>query len=683
MTIAPERTRPVRPPLARAVAVPVAGAVVLVAAALWHLGQGAADVGLREVLGALTGDASQRAAAVTVGSRLPRLLAGVIAGAALGLAGTLLQSITRNPLAAPGTLGVNAGAHLAVVLATVTGLQLGPFSELGAAFVGAGLAAALVVGVAAGVRLTPARLILAGVAVTLMLSAVTATLMILFEQRTMGLFFWGQGTLVQTGLDGVRQAWPRLAVAGVAALLLARSLDLLALGDDTASGLGIHVRATQFLTAGVAVLLAAIAVTLTGPIGFVGLVAPHAVRLLGVRRHLPLLIGAAIWGAALLVGADAAARGVRSTALASELPAGVVTALVGAPAFVWLARRAGRTRLEAPADHGTATSSRRWPFPAVFAAALAVLAAAMVVGTVLGDLRIPLAQLGVLATGDAEDLTRRVIIDLRLPRLTVAALAGAALAVSGALLQGVTRNPLAAPSVVGVTGGAAVGALGLLLLVPAAPAGSVPLAAFVGGVLASAVVYALAWRGGGSPTALLLVGIAVAAFTTAVVAALVVGAEVRTAQALTWLAGSTYARTWTDVATLGAWVVVLLPVAWAGGRRLDLLSLGDDVPRTLGVHLQRARLAYVALAVFLAAAAVSVVGTLAFVGLISPHAARLLTGSRHHRLIPLAAVVGAALVVIADTVGRTVIAPAQIPSGLVTALLGTPYFVWLLHRSRA
>lgn len=593
-----------------------------------------------------------------------------------------MQSVTRNPLASPGTLGVNAGAHLAVVVAAATGLSLGSLSELGVAFIGAGLAAGLTLTIAAGVRLTPARLILAGVAVTLLLSAITATLMILDEQRTAGLFFWGQGTLVQTGMDGVRDAWPRLALAAAAAVLLARPLDLVLLGEETAAGLGVRVRRLQLAAATVAVFLSAVAVTLTGPIGFVGLVAPHAVRLLGVRRHRPLLVGAALWGAAMVVGADVVARGIRSTALTSELPAGVVTALVGAPAFVWLARRAGRSRVEAPADRGTVSSSRHWPFAIVLAAALAVLAVASIVGAALGDLRIPVAELGGLVTGDADELTRRVVLELRAPRLIVAALAGAALAVSGALLQGVTRNPLAAPSVIGVTGGAAVGALGLLLLVPAAPAGWVPVAAFVGGILAAAVVYALTWRSGGSPTALLLVGIAVAAFATAIVAAIVVGAEVRTAQALTWLAGSTYARTWGHAATLAIWAAVLLPVAWAGGRRLDLLSLGEDVPRTLGVHLERSRLAFVTLAVFLAAAAVSVVGTLAFVGLIAPHAARLLTGGRHHRLIPVAALVGASLVVLADTVGRTVIAPAQIPSGLVTALIGTPYFVWLLHRSR-
>lgn len=661
----------------------VVGVVVLASAGLWHLGQGAADVTLTHVLGALLGEVSGRVEAVTVGSRLPRLLAGVIAGAALGLAGTLLQTVTRNPLAAPGTLGVNAGAHLAVVAAAVTGLQLGPLSQLGTAFVGAAVAAVIVVGVAAGVRLTPARLILAGVAVTLMLSALTATLMVLFEQRTAGLFFWGQGTLVQTGLDAVQRAWPQLAVAGTAALLLSRPLDLLLLGEETAAGLGVQVRTIQLATTAVAVLLAAIAVTLTGPIGFVGLVAPHAVRLSGVRRHLPLLAGAAIWGAALLVAADAAARGVRSTALSSELPAGVVTALVGAPVFVWLARRAGRGRAEVATDHGSATTSRRWPFPLVLGTAAVILLVAMMVGIVAGDLHVPLSEVWALISGgQTTGLGRRIVLDLRMPRLTVAALAGAGLAVSGALLQGVTRNPLAAPSVIGVTGGAAVGALTVLLLLPGVPAAFVPLAAFTGGILAATVVYLLAWRRGGSPTALLLVGIAVAAFTTSVVAALVVGAEIRTAQALTWLAGSTYARTWNQAATLAGWLAVLLPAAWAAGRRVDLLTLGDEVPQTLGIRLQRTRLTIVGLAVLLAASAVSVVGTLAFVGLICPHAARLLVGGRHRRLIPTTAILGATLVVLADTVGRTMIAPAQIPSGLITALLGTPYFVWLLYRTR-
>lgn len=666
----------------RAVAVLLAGAGALAVAALWHLTQGTAELGLTDVAAAIVGTASDRAAAVLEGSRLPRLAAGVVAGAALGMAGTLLQSITRNPLAAPGTLGVNAGAHLAVVVVAVSGAGLGPLAELGTAFLGAAAAAALVAGVAAGVRMTPARLVLAGVAVTLALGAVTATLIILFEQRTAGLFFWGQGTLVQTNGDAVGHAWPRLAVAGGAALLLARPLDVLALGEDTASALGVRVRRLQLAGVAVAVLLAAVAVTVAGPIGFVGLVAPHVVRLLGVRRHLPLMVGAALWGAVMLVGADAAARTVRSTALSSELPAGVVTALVGAPFFLWLARRASRTGGDVARDRTTGRLTRTWPPTVAIAVGAGALAVALVAGLVLGDLRVSPSELWAVVAGGGSELHQRVVLGLRLPRLLVAALAGGALAVSGALLQGVTRNPLAAPSVIGVTGGAAVGALGFLLVVPGADPGLVPAAAFLGAAAAAATVYLLAWRTLGSPTTLLLVGVAVAAFTTALVAALVVGAEVRTAQALTWLAGSTYARTWQHAVALGAWLLPLLPAAWAVGRRLDLLALGDDVPRTLGVRLGRTRLTAVTIAVLLAAAAVAVVGTLGFVGLLAPHAARLLVGARHRRLVPAAALVGGTLVVVADTVGRTVIAPAQIPAGLVTALLGAPYFVWLLYRTR-
>nr|MBA2454071.1 iron chelate uptake ABC transporter family permease subunit [Chloroflexia bacterium] len=154
--------------------------------------------------------------------------------------------------------------------------------------------------------------------------------------------------------------------------------------------------------------------------------------------------------------------------------------------------------------------------------------------------------------------------------------------------------------------------------------------------------------------------------------------------ALVWLSGSTYARDWDDLQRLLPWLVVLLPVAWLAARQLDVLGLGDDAARAIGMPLERTRLAILTVAVALSAAAVSVVGTIGFVGLIGPHTARILLAGQHqHRkLVPLAAILGALLVTLADTIGRFALAPKEIPAGLVTALIGAPYFLWLLWRGR-
>jgi iron complex transport system permease protein len=156
-----------------------------------------------------------------------------------------------------------------------------------------------------------------------------------------------------------------------------------------------------------------------------------------------------------------------------------------------------------------------------------------------------------------------------------------------------------------------------------------------------------------------------------------------TGTALTWLAGSTYGRTIGQVVPVALALLVVLPLVLAGSRTLDLISLDEDVPRVLGVPLGRARLGFLAVAAVLTAAAACAVGALAFVGLVAPHAARALVGARHARSVPVAVALGAVLVSVADTVGRTVLAPTQLAAGLVTALIGAPYFVWLLWRSRS
>ncbi len=366
----------------------------------------------------------------------------------------------------------------------------------------------------------------------------------------------------------------------------------------------------------------------------------------------------------------------------SELPAGSVTALIGAPFLIWLARSSERMGTEKILRGSLHVDSRRLAYPVVLWGAVLLLLIVLVMGLLFGDIDFSFGQIINTFRGGGTALSERVLFNLRLPRLLVAVLAGAALAVSGLLLQGVVRNPIAGPEIVGITSGAGFGALLVLVLVPKAPIEAVPLASFVGAFAAFGVVYLASWRGGISPARLALVGIAVSAFCSAGINLLVVMAKLRVAQALIWLAGSTYARQWDELWRLMALPLVLLPLAWLLSRWLDVMALGEDLPRTLGIRLQQVRGISIAIAVSLAAAAVSTVGTISFVGLIAPHAARLLVGHRHRQLVPIAALLGAILVTLADTVGRVALAPKEIPSGLVTALIGTPYFLWLLLPKR-
>ncbi|MBI9114432.1 iron ABC transporter permease [Sanguibacter suaedae] len=662
--------------------------VTLLLAAV-HLTQGTADLSIADVVRAVLGlDGESQAAAVLVASRLPRLLAGILVGAALGAAGAALQSVARNPLASPDTLAVNAGGYLTVVLAAVLGITV-PFYLSGLlAFAGGLTAAGLVLALARGGGSGPTRLILAGSATTLALSALTSVLLVIFEQETLGLFVWGSGSVVQSGTRTVALAAP-VVVAGLLGLaVLAHRLDLLALGDDAARVLGVDVRTTRVLTVGVAVLLAAAAVTVAGPIGFVGLCAPVLARLVartvpGLSRHTTLLPLAALTGVVVVLGADVLLRIVLPGQLSAAVPTGIVTTVFGAATLVILARR---MRDSGPAAGGSTAHVRpRTVRRAVVVASTLVvlLVGAVVAALLLGDRLLLLGDVANWAGGQAG---RQVgfVLDQRVPRVLAALLAGAGLGLAGTMVQAVCRNPLAEPSLLGVTAGAGLGAVCVILLVPGAPVWILSAASTAGAFVTFTIVYLLAHRGGLSSDRLVLIGVGMsagaAALTTLVI---VVAAPWNVNAALTWLSGSTYGRTLSHVLPVLIALVVVTPLALVHRREMDVLSLDEDTPRALGVDVERTRLLLLAGTVVVTAGAVCAVGVVGFVGLVAPHAARALVGSRSARTLPVAMLLGALLVSVADTLGRTVIAPAQIPAGLTTALIGAPYFVWLLWRQRS
>lgn len=666
--------------------------LVLAAVACWHLTQGTSAVGGRDLLGLVTGDAAASTSDVLVSSRLPRALAGLVVGLALGAAGALFQSLARNALASPDTLAVNAGAYFAATLVAALGISL-PFLGDGLVVFAGGLAAAgLVVVLAGGGATSTTRLILAGSAVALALNSGAGALLLLFAQETTGLFAWGNGTLTQLGLDGVGQMAPVVLVALGLALLLSRRLDLLALGDDTAQVLGVPVRRTRAVGMLLAVVMCAAAVHLAGPLGFVGLCAPAAVRLVArvvptVARHAVLVPMSGLVGAVLVLLSDALVRALLSPESALVVPTGVTTTLLGAVVLVVLARRgrdAGPTRRPPTARAGRSHSRLRFAVVVVVLAALTLSAA--LVGLLAGYTWLLTGDLVHWMRGEAAPVVQ-FAMDERTPRVVAALAGGAALALAGTVVQAVCRNPLAEPGILGITGGAGLGAV--VVVTAGAATVAVPAAAITGGaaagaLVAFALVYGLTWRRGLDSDRLVLVGVGVAAGAQALTAFLLVRSNPwDTPRVFTWLSGSTYDRDWAQVVPVLVVLALALPLAWCAHRELDLMALDDDTPRLAGIGLERLRLVVLLLAALLTAAAAAAVGVVAFVGLVAPHAARAIVSGRHLRVVPVAVLLGAVLLSVADTIGRTVVAPGQVPAGLVVAAVGAPYFVYLLHRSRA
>jgi ABC-type Fe3+-siderophore transport system permease subunit len=328
--------------------------------------------------------------------------------------------------------------------------------------------------------------------------------------------------------------------------------------------------------------------------------------------------------------------------------------------------------------------SRAWWF-VVVGGLLGIVLLISIVSLGLGQVGVPVGDVWGALTGTGDDrLASRIVMDLRLPRLLLALLIGAQLAVSGAILQGVTRNALASPDLIGVTAGAGFMAVIFVLVIPEAPRILLPLAALAGGTISGAIVYLIAWKQGVSPERLALTGIAVTAiFQAAVTAIVTLSLESTNVNlALQWLTGSLYGRGWGDLLLLLPWSVIGIASALVVSHKVNLLLLGDNVAAGLGMRIERARIVLVAIAVALAASAVSISGTVAFIGLVIPHFVRLLIGADHRLVLPLSAIAGAVLLLVADDIARTVVPSLEIPAGLLTALIGAPYFIYLIMRSK-
>ncbi|HEY8477068.1 MAG TPA: iron ABC transporter permease [Chloroflexota bacterium] len=354
----------------------------------------------------------------------------------------------------------------------------------------------------------------------------------------------------------------------------------------------------------------------------------------------------------------------------------------------------GRGRPGAAATAGR-LAARPWRRQRLAGLALlgAVLVAAVLVATSLGSARIPLGTVWAVLLSpvlpqrlpaDLPASTVAIVLEVRLPRVVLAGLVGGALALAGATYQGVFRNPLADPYLLGVASGAAVGAsIGMLVALRPGGVDLVPLLAF-GGAMASVVAVYLLGRVDRRvpPTTLVLAGVAVASFLSAVNTYLMLLAGERVVQILSWLLGGLTTSTWSQVHAVLPYLLVGGSLLVLFGYRLNVLQLDEEQAKQLGVDVDRVRLALIFCSALVTAAAVSVSGTIGFVGLVVPHVVRLLWGPDYRTLLPLAALAGASFLILADTVARTVLSPTELPVGAVTAFVGAPFFVYLLRQRK-
>lgn len=602
-------------------------------------------------------------------SWLPRLVVCLLAGAALGLAGTLMQQVLRNPLASPTTLGVASGAQLALMMVTLFAPSWLLIGREWIAMAGGSLAMALVFALAWRRQLNPVVIVFAGLVINLYLAAISMGLLLFFQEELKGLLVWGSGSLAQNSWSGVSYLLPRLLVAVVLAALLVRPLAVLELDDASARSLGVSLKQLRFAGLGLAVFVTACVVSVVGLIGFIGLAAPVMVRMLGVRQLGLRLLWAPVLGALLLAATDLLLQSL-TRFWPVLIPTGAMTALLGAPLLLWLIPRLS---FKATPRATVGLVVARHPAPARF---IAILVAGLVV-VMLASL---LFGQGMNGWGWPSWFRWQAQLEWRLPRTLAAGAAGVLLALAGTLLQRVSNNPMASPELLGVSGGTFMGVIAMALLLPALPLPLMLLGGVLGAFVCLLLLVLINRKNGFQPERILLSGIAITALFEPLQAIALANGDLRVQQLLSWMSGSTYYVTPPVAYGLTGLALLMLAACLLVSRWLDLMPMGPAVATALGIRLNRAQLIILLLVAVLTASATMVIGPLSFAGLLAPHMAKLmgLVRARWHLLG--AAGCGALLMVLADWVGQQILFPQEVPVGLVSTLLGGAYFMWCLRR---
>ena len=602
----------------------------------------------------------------------PRLFTTLICGAALAVAGVLMQQVLRNPIASPSTLGVATGASFGLMLATLYAPWLIEISHSFVALLGGLITMALVFALSWRRALSPTIVVITGLVINLYFGAFSTVLLILNEEKLSGLMIWGAGSLVQTGWENVQYLLPKVAIATGAAFLFLKPLSLLELTESGAKSLGVSLAKLRFICLGLAVLLTSWVVASVGVIGFIGLAAPAITRLLGVRRLAPKLLVAMIIGALLLTLTDLLIQSLPGY-MPMYVQTGAVTAALGAPLMLWLLPKLAmknQTQTETVLTRHT-PRIRRFGKKSILVTAGMLLLGLAIFSTV------SLQNQGwqwLLLNGEWS------MLDWRLPRLLTAVLAGAMLAVAGTIIQRVSGNPMASPEVIGISSGTAIGLILALYTGLATGISGMYLSGLIGAGLSMLIIVLLNRKSGFQPERVLLTGVAITALMNAIQTIILAGGDPRNYQFLAWMSGSTYYVTYQTLLMTLVVTVVLVSMVFLFTKWLDILPLGQASAQSLGVKVSRSRLVLLGISACLTVAATLVVGPLSFVGLMAPHLARMLGFNRAKEHLVAAALVGSFLMLFADWLGRQWLYPQEIPAGMVASILGGLYLLWGLQR---
>jgi iron complex transport system permease protein len=455
----------------------------------------------------------------------------------------------------------------------------------------------------------------------------------------------------------------------VLTLLLLRPLTLMGLDDGVARNLGLALSLARLAALTLAIVLSALLVNAVGIIGFIGLFAPLLAKMLGARRLLARLMLAPLIGALILWLSDQLILWLAQ--VWREVSTGSVTALIGAPLLLWLLPRL--RSMSAPAmDAGDKVYAERQSVLWFSLAGLAVLIIASFAALSFGRD----ASGWHWATGDLLN----ELVQWRWPRIFSALIAGVMLAVAGCIIQRLTGNPMASPEVLGISSGAAFGVVLMLFFVPGNAFGWLMPAGSIGAAVTLMIILIAAGRGGFSPHRMLLAGMALSTAFTMLLMMLQASGDPRMAKILTWISGSTYNATGSQVVWSGIAMLVLLAMVPLCRRWMTILPLGGETARAVGMALTPARVALLLLAACLTAVATLTIGPLSFVGLMAPHIARMMGFRRTMPHIVMSALTGGVMLVFADWCGRMVLFPYQIPAGLLSTFIGAPYFIYLLRK---
>ncbi|MFA9487348.1 MULTISPECIES: Fe(3+)-hydroxamate ABC transporter permease FhuB [unclassified Mannheimia] len=598
---------------------------------------------------------------------LPEMTTSFLAGGLLAIASSGLQHIVRNNLASDSTLAVSSGAQLALMIAVIFFPAAELFSSFWIALLGSLAAIVLVLFIAKASKLNPLTLILGGLIVNILFGAIASLLTLFYFDFLFGVMVWGSGSLLQDGWATSITLAITVVVAFFIFVLLSRPLTILSLDDEQARRLGAPVNLLRYLVIFVCAAITALVVSKIGVIGFIGFAGASLAHFAKIRHLLLRLLIAFLAGGFLLFFTNNLI-GIVSRIYDTLLPVGAFTATLGAPLLIFLVLRQRKAQFEASnTAYFPVKRLNSWKLPILLLCA----------GVILFCL---LQIIAPTMNGWAISIDENLMSSYRLPRSLSAIATGAMLAVSGSLLQILTRNPMASPEVLGVSSGATIAAVLSFLLFPTLS--SIGFLLF--GVLGSLTVLALImWLSRKlQPSALMITGVAIGALVSGLMAIIQLSGSPRLTAVISWLSGSTYYANPNTVWILLSVAILLISATLLFIKPLRLISLGETVSLHLGLEVKKVQMIVLLLIALMSAASTLAIGPMSFIGLMTPHLAKHLGAITPEKQIPISALLGAMLMLIADWLGRYLIFPYEIGAGIIASILGGIYFLLLLKQHK-